>query len=130
MSINTFIETEDGSPTLFSSEFNQTYHSIHGAITESVHVFIKNGLEWYLEHNKPENVISIFEMGFGTGLNAYLTAQYAIEHQVQIEYNTIEKYPVHSNNLEEISSKIDDSDLFFCPTSKYLGLPNTIKSIL
>jgi tRNA U34 5-methylaminomethyl-2-thiouridine-forming methyltransferase MnmC len=112
MSINTFIETEDGSPTLFSSEFNQTYHSIHGAITESVHVFIKNGLEWYLEHNKPENVISIFEMGFGTGLNAYLTAQYAIEHQVQIEYTTIEKYPVHSNNLEEISSKIDDSDLF------------------
>ena len=64
MSINKFIETEDGSPTLFSSEFNQTYHSIHGAIAESVHVFIKNGLEWYLEHNKPENIISIFENNF------------------------------------------------------------------
>lgn len=112
MSVNAIIETEDGSPTLFSTQFNQTYHSIHGAIAESMHVFIKNGLERYLQDNIDKNPIIIFEMGFGTGLNCYLTAKYALENKINIEYYSIEKYPVNMDEISKISSKIDDSELF------------------
>jgi len=114
MSLNSIIETKDGSPTLFSKQFNQTYHSINGAHAESMHIFIKNGLEWYLEHNSiSENrIISIFEMGFGTGLNCYLSAKYAQENNITISYSTIEKYPINSLHIEKISNKINDSTLF------------------
>ena len=76
MSLNTLVKTNDGSPTLYSQTFNQTYHSSHGAIAESEHVFIKNGIEWYLKNNDSQK-ISIFEMGFGTGLNCFLTEKFA-----------------------------------------------------
>lgn len=83
--------TKDLSPTLYSEEFQQTYHSIHGAISESNHVFIQYGLA---EIAKTKNDISILEMGYGTGLNAALTWQYAIKNQLQINYYSIEKFPV------------------------------------
>ena len=69
------VATGDGSPTLFSDRFNAHYHSIHGAISESQHVFILNGLEYFLEKNNRSS-IDILELGFGTGLNALLTCQY------------------------------------------------------
>ena len=74
------ITTADGSHSLFNEEINETYHSVHGAIQESVHVFIKNGLEYVLEKGSPLP-ISIFEVGFGTGLNALLTLQYLQGHR-------------------------------------------------
>ena len=64
------IITSDGSSTLFSPVFDQHYHSIHGAIQESMHVFLRSGLEALPEEKQN---IRIFEMGFGTGLNALLT---------------------------------------------------------
>lgn len=70
---------------------NETYHSSHGAIQESRHVFIQEGLLNLEQANKP---IRIFEVGFGTGLNALLTWQTAIEQQLWIEYYSIEKYPL------------------------------------
>lgn len=83
----------DGSHTLRSEIFNVTYHSTHGAVTESTIIFIQAGLEYFAGTN-PEGTIRIFEMGFGTGLNALLTAEWALKHQKKINYTTIEAYPL------------------------------------
>ena len=69
---NKLVITNDGSHSIFNPEVNETYHSKHGAIVEAEYVFIKNGL---LAENKKQ--FSILEVGFGTGLNALLTAQKA-----------------------------------------------------
>ena len=87
------ITTSDGSHTLRNKQLNETYHSIHGAVQESMHVFIKAGLEHYCKDH-PANDISILEVGFGTGLNALLTLQYAIQHNLNIRYTTLEPYPL------------------------------------
>ena len=76
-----FIVTGDGSHTLFNHSLQETYHSRHGAIQESVHVFIQNGLH-YATANKTS--LNILEVGFGTGLNALLTLQQAVERNLQI----------------------------------------------
>jgi tRNA U34 5-methylaminomethyl-2-thiouridine-forming methyltransferase MnmC len=90
------ITTGDGSHSLLNSALNETYHSIHGAKQESVHVFINHGLEFFLQnHNNP--AIGIFEVGFGTGLNALLTASYAKTHQKEIHYTSIESFPLPEN---------------------------------
>lgn len=70
--------TEDGSATLFSERVNEHYHSIHGAVQESVHVFIKAGLQYILPK---KHSINILEVGFGTGLNALLTLKEYLEFQ-------------------------------------------------
>ena len=72
------IITSDGSHSLLNEALNETYHSVHGAIQESQHVFINNGLRYFLETTTSDN-LSIFEVGFGTGLNALLTLK-AIEN--------------------------------------------------
>lgn len=98
--------TKDQSPTLFSDKFQQTYHSIHGAIAESEHIFIKYGLA---QKAKKQSEISIFEMGLGTGLNAALSWQYAEANNLVIDYHAIELYPVESNIIEKF--KTNNSDL-------------------
>ena len=74
------ITTEDGSQTLFIPELNEHYHSTHGAIQESRHVYIETALS-FIEKEK----ITVIEMGFGTGLNALLTYQYAIQNIKKIK---------------------------------------------
>jgi tRNA U34 5-methylaminomethyl-2-thiouridine-forming methyltransferase MnmC len=88
----TIVQTKDNSPTLYSEQFDQTYHSIYGAVQESEHVFIANGLDI----KKDLNAISIFEMGYGTGINAMLSLQYAQKNSKNLIYVTIEKFPVES----------------------------------
>ena len=86
-------KTGDGSTTLYHEALNETYHSVHGAVTESRHVFIRNGIEYACE--KFDNaVLNILEVGFGTGLNAALTFSFSAERQRQISYFTIEKFPL------------------------------------
>ena len=63
------VKTQDGSNTIFIPEFDETYHSTHGAIQESLHVFVSSGLKFKTELND----INVLEVGFGTGLNALLT---------------------------------------------------------
>ena len=86
------ITTGDGSHTLRNQELGETYHSVHGAIQESVHVFIENGLMSFIGRDKPE--ISILEVGFGTGLNALLTLQRARSYKQKVLYTTIEPHPL------------------------------------
>lgn len=95
-----FIQTEDGSTTLYVPELNEHYHSVHGAIQESLHIFIQAGIEHY-GHSE----ISILEAGFGTGLNAWLTIIYAEEHQKKINYHSIEKYPLTENETNCLNYK-------------------------
>jgi tRNA U34 5-methylaminomethyl-2-thiouridine-forming methyltransferase MnmC len=85
--------TNDGSTTIAIPEKNITYHSTSGAIGESLHVFINAGLRFVdtVQNIKP---IHIFEMGFGTGLNALLSWQYAQQHQIFVDYTALELYPI------------------------------------
>jgi tRNA U34 5-methylaminomethyl-2-thiouridine-forming methyltransferase MnmC len=96
----TLITTEDGSHSLYVPELNEHYHSTHGAVQESNHVFIAAGLSEIL---KSKSSISIFEMGFGTGLNAFLTLIYALDHAIDIQYTTIEAFPVEEELLNELN---------------------------
>lgn len=93
-------QTADGSNTLYLPELDETYHSNHGAVQEALHVFIEYGLTFVAEDKKS---ISVFEMGFGTGLNALLTAQWAEKHQRKMEYIGIELHPIS----EEIWRQMD-----------------------
>ncbi len=88
------ITTADGSHSLFDEALNETYHSIHGAIQESRHVFIKSGLEYVLQINTSDS-ISILEVGLGTGLNALLTLQFVKELPRQIHYTAVESSPLN-----------------------------------
>lgn len=83
------IQTQDGSNTIYLTDLDEHYHSKHGAIQEAYHVFIKSGLDLFKDKS-----ISILEMGFGTGLNAFITLlETEISHQ-KIDYVGIEAFPV------------------------------------
>ena len=103
------IVSEDGSHTLFVPRLNEHYHSTYGAVNESMHVYIQMGLE------KIENThVRILEVGFGTGLNALLTAMCAKGKTVC--YHTFEKYPLEQSvwkalNYDKLAVGFDD--LFF-----------------
>jgi len=90
-----FMITEDGSQTIYLPEMDEHYHSVHGAIQESLHIYIEQGL---LQMTKKK--LSILEIGFGTGLNAYLTYCIGQKENISIHYYSIEKYPL---NLQEFS---------------------------
>ena len=87
------VVTEDGSHTLFNQDIQESYHSTHGALHESTHVFIGNGLRYTLDLYQKTS-LTVFELGFGTGLNAVLTAIYAEQNQVNIIYESVEKFPL------------------------------------
>ncbi len=90
------ILSADGSSTLKLKEFDECFHSINGALAESLHIFISSGLEFYAGQR---DKISLFEMGFGTGLNALLTLEFAINNNKKIVYESIEAYPLNSNEF-------------------------------
>lgn len=94
------VKTNDNSSTLFVPELSQHYHSTHGAIQESVHVFIEAGLHQFLDHPKP---ISILEVGFGTGLNPLLTLLDADKNNLHIQFTTLEKYPLSMEEVLELN---------------------------
>lgn len=100
------ITTSDGSHSLLNEELNETYHSVHGAIQESSHVFIQRGLQFYIEEIKPRN-ISVFEVGFGTGLNTLLSVSHVIDSPIAIQYTTLELFPLQ----EEVWSALNYSQM-------------------
>ena len=90
------IQTRDGSTTIHIEEWDECYHSRFGAIQEAQHVFIKKGLSLFENHS-----VSILEIGFGTGLNAFVTFLEAPKMNQTIHYVGVEAYPV---SLEEAAS--------------------------
>lgn len=92
------IITRDGSHTLYVPSLDEHYHSHFGALTESKHIFINAGLS-----SLSGDTISILEVGFGTGLNALLTAIHAGEHNVSVSYTSLEKYPLEPSVIRELN---------------------------
>ena len=82
-------------------ELDEQYHSVHGAVQEAKHVFLKMGLDDYLSHTG--GPINVFELGFGTGLNAFLSAQWASINQQEIHYTSIEKYPLSNDEFQQLN---------------------------
>lgn len=108
--------TTDGSHTIAIPSLNITYHSRHGAINESMHVFIEAGLNYWLQQNNGKK-LRIFEMGFGTGLNALLTYMEATKNDLEIHYTSVEQFPleneiVQSLNYCEVLHCTDANDVF------------------
>jgi len=96
------IITEDGSTTIQIPEWNEQYHSTHGAIQEAQHVYIQNGFLYYVEVNQAESV-SILEIGFGTGLNAFMTLLEAEKQNLKIQYKGVEAFPISSEELKQLN---------------------------
>lgn len=92
------IITSDGSTTIHMPEWDEQYHSKHGAIQEAYHVFIKNGLE---THTKKD--LSILEIGFGTGLNCFITLLEAAKRNLKINYTGVEAYPIQEDEILQLN---------------------------
>lgn len=88
------ITTKDGSKTIQIVEWNEHYHSVHGAIQEANHVFIKHGLLFFLSKIKESSSIHILEIGFGSGLNAFLTYLQSHKLKQHFNYTGVEAFPV------------------------------------
>ena len=94
------IKSDDGSHTIELIDQNEQYHSTHGAIQESEHVYIQHGLKSVSTQNK---TINILEVGMGTGLNVLLSYRYAINHGLSINYTTVEAYPLEENIWKKLN---------------------------
>lgn len=88
------IPTGDGSHSLLNEELQETYHSVHGAIRESAHVFIDHGLKHFVNQFPEKKDVRILEIGFGTGLNVLLTLQQSRTISFKIRMESWEKYPL------------------------------------
>jgi tRNA U34 5-methylaminomethyl-2-thiouridine-forming methyltransferase MnmC len=98
----TIITTSDGSKTIQIEGWNEQYHSIHGALQEAKHVYINAGLKTFLERHPKQNALTLLEIGFGTGLNALLTALESLNISQEICYHGIEAYPVEAEELQAL----------------------------
>ena len=96
------ITTSDGSKTIQIEGWNEQYHSIHGALQEAKHVYINAGLKTFLERQPKQNALTLLEIGFGTGLNALLTALESLNISQEICYHGIEAYPVEAEELQAL----------------------------
>jgi len=92
------ITTADGSTTIHIEEWNEQYHSKHGAVQEAYHVFIKNGLSLFSNQE-----LAILEIGFGTGLNAFITFLEAKKTNLTIDYDGVEAFPVAVKELQQLN---------------------------
>jgi len=109
-----FVTTADGSKTIYNSVVGENYHSTHGALQESRHVFLNAGLQYFLANNA-QNEVSILEVGFGTGLNFLLSAEYCTDKQIKLDYTGIEAYTLNDEMIgqtgysEYVSKSVWDS---------------------
>lgn len=92
MPTRTLITTDDGSPSLYHTELGETYHSRHGALQESTHVFIQAGMDH--RQSLSLRALAVLEIGFGTGLNAALAVQHAMQKEYPLTMVSIEKFPL------------------------------------
>src|SRR5690606_20570613 len=117
------IITRDGSHSLFVKSMGETFQSKHGAVQESLHVYIKNGIDLIKKDS-----INVLEFSFGTGLNALLTLRFASENNKKVYYETIEAYPLsdkdHSllNYDDSINSAVSLNTFHEIP----FDLPSTV----
>ncbi|MDB5009113.1 MAG: mnmC [Mucilaginibacter sp.] len=104
------VKTADGSNTIFNPAVGENYHSIHGALQESKHVFVNAGLNYFL-NRIPEvsptggdldgAAVSILEVGFGTGLNFLLSADFCTAKEIKLNYTGVEAYPLSPEMISQ-----------------------------
>ncbi len=120
------LHTHDGSTTIHIEEWDECYHSKFGAIQEAQHVFIKNGLSLFKDQS-----ISILEIGFGTGLNAFITFLESKKLGLQVDYVGIEAYPISQtetkemNYVSELKAESDEAvfeTMHSCPWEEKINL--------
>ena len=97
------IITEDGSHSIYMKDLHEVYHSRFGAVNESMHVFIEAGFMQPLSTSKVLSGYSILEVGFGTGLNAFLTLRQCLEANVQVDYVALEPYPIKNEIWQQLN---------------------------
>lgn len=98
--------TDDGSTTIYLPDWNEQYHSKHGAIQEAYHVFIKHGLHHFCLSEQSKKLlkkVSILEIGFGTGLNAFITLLESEKLNIKINYCGVEGYPVSMDEIYQLN---------------------------
>lgn len=98
-------ETADGSPTLYREDIDEHYHSVKGALAESIHVYLEAGWRKASETARP---IRVFEVGFGTGMNAAITAKAALESKIPTEYYSVELYPLPKETTDLIAETLEE----------------------
>jgi tRNA U34 5-methylaminomethyl-2-thiouridine-forming methyltransferase MnmC len=98
--INYFVTTADGSKTIYNPQVGENYHSRHGALQESEHVFLNAGLRFFLA-DKELSELSVLEVGFGTGLNFLLSADFCTARQINLNYVGIEAYPLSQDMISQ-----------------------------
>lgn len=117
--MNRIFLTEDGSKTLFNETIGEHYHSTRGALQESKHVFLEAGLV-HAASLFPGEEISVFEVGFGTGLNFLVSIDYSLQHKIPLRYTGVEAFPISQEEL--LSTDYQDhvsSAVWACFSDKY-----------
>ena len=95
-----FVTTGDGSISIYNASVGENYHSKHGALREAQHVFLKSGLQYFLEHH-PVQKVRVLEVGLGTGLNFLLTADFCTEQKITLDYTGIEAHPLPMDMISQ-----------------------------
>lgn len=121
------ILTKDGSHSLWMPELDETYHSTHGAIQESQHVFIRHGLLHWL-NDRDQSSVNILEVGVGTGLNVLLTYLALLTKQVHTVYTGLEPYPIPWEYVQRFNYAAQLTQRTSCPTT-YQGLQTTFEKL-
>jgi len=93
------ILTNDGSSSIYLPDWDETYHSKHGAIQEAYHVFIKNGLDLFESRSK----LSVMEIGLGTGLNCFITFLESKSRKLRVDYTGIEAFPLQAKDILQLN---------------------------
>lgn len=118
--------TFDGSSTLVHPQIGETYHSTFGAITESIHTYVNAGYN-YLQNSNKATCMHIFEMGFGSGLNALLTLKEAQKERCHIEYHAVELYPLNLSTVNSLNygklAQMADNNIFNALHTSLWGAP-------
>lgn len=97
------IITDDGSSSLYLPKWNESYHSTHGALQEAYYVFIAMGLSYFAENHPEIQPIKIMEMGFGTGLNSFISLLEAEKNNLKIYYTGLEASPVQPEEIKKLN---------------------------
>lgn len=118
------VTTSDGSKTIGLQGLNEHYHSVHGALQESLHVFIKNGLQFHLEIGLQS--VNVLEIGFGTGLNFLTTMNHLMHQPVSLEYTGLEAFPLRAHILNDLSydKQFAEEIISFC--QNVMKCPNKV----
>ena len=103
--------TADGSSTIYHRELDEHYHSIHGALQESVHVFIKSGLNYFQNKYPFNKTVNILEIGWGTGLNCILSLISKNSLNQIIKYSGIEPFPVNLDIIENLNFNFNKEEI-------------------